>query len=127
MMHFLYSTWSTANTRQLVWLLAFAALIVVFVETKEKDSLPSNFVWWSIAYDLFVILGVFTIVASDTIHTYHVALTAYCSAGMALTSIAVNSLIHSSEAAKQASAAGFILLAMLMVCTTVSAMRGIFC
>ncbi|VUC30377.1 unnamed protein product [Clonostachys rosea] len=109
---------ATISIAILVWLLAFAALIVVFVETTDKDSLPSNFVWWSIAYDLFVILGVFVIVASDTIHTYHVALTAYCSAGMALTSIAVNSLIHSSEAAKQASAAGFILLAMLMIIWT---------
>lgn len=107
--------WSFSNISQLVWLLAFAALIVVWIQTENKDQLPSKFNWWAVVYDLFVILGVFVIVASDTIHTYHVALTGYCACGISMTSLAVHNLIYSDKAAQQASAAGFILLSMLMV------------
>jgi SHO1 osmosensor len=42
-------------------------------------------------------------------------ITAYLAAGLVFTTSAVNSLVYSSEAAKEAAAAGFILLSMVSV------------
>lgn len=98
-------------------MIAFVGLIVAQVEwdnNKEGDR-PNRYMWWSIIFGLFLNLGVFVVVASDTIHTYHVALTGYCSAGMILHTTAVNSLIHADNPARQASAAGFVLLSMITV------------
>lgn len=81
----------------------------------NRGSEPNRFTWWSGVYGLFLILGIFVVVASDTIHTYHVALTGYCAAGMVLQTTAVNALIHSDQPARQASAAGFVLLSMITV------------
>lgn len=64
---------------------------------------------------LACILGVIVVVASDTIHTYHVAIVGFLSAGLVLTTSSVNALIYSSEGAKEAAAAGHILLSMVAV------------
>lgn len=64
---------------------------------------------------LFVILGVFVVVASDTIHTYHVAIVGFLATGLILTSSSVNSLVYSANGAKEATAAGHILLSMVNV------------
>lgn len=73
------------------------------------------FPWWSVMYALFLNIIVFVIVASDTIHTYHVALTSYCSGGMVLTSIAIHALIYGEGGSRQAAAAGFILLGIVQM------------
>lgn len=62
-----------------------------------------------------LIPAVFVVVASDSIQTYHVALVGYMGAGLVLTSSSVNSLIYFSDGARQAAAAGFILLSMVNV------------
>lgn len=67
-------------------------------------------------YYFFVIAGVFVVVASDAIQTYHVAVTGYLAAGLVLTTSSVNGLVYSSNGAKEAAAAGFILLSMVTVC-----------
>lgn len=54
-------------------------------------------------------------IASDTIHTYHVAIVGFLSCGLVLTSSTVNSLVYSSDGAKEAAAAGHILLSMVAV------------
>ena len=64
---------------------------------------------------LACIVGVFVVVASDTTQTYHVAIVGFLSAGLALTTSSVNVLIYSADSAREAAAAGHILLSMVSV------------
>lgn len=64
---------------------------------------------------MFLIGGIFVVVASDSVHTYHVALTGYLAGGMVLVTSSVNSLVYSKNGSRQAAAAGFILLSMVVV------------
>jgi len=64
---------------------------------------------------LCCIVGVFVVIASDTTETYHVAIVGYLACGLVLTSSSVNSLIYSSNGAKEATAAGHILLSMVNI------------
>jgi SHO1 osmosensor len=66
---------------------------------------------------LCAIIGVFVVIASDTTQTYHVAIVGYLACGLVLTSSSVNSTIYSSNGAKEATAAGHILLSMVNVST----------
>jgi SHO1 osmosensor len=66
---------------------------------------------------LFCIIGVFVVIASNTIETYHVAIVGFLAAGLVLTTSSVNSLVYSPEGAKEAAAAGHILLSMVAVST----------
>jgi SHO1 osmosensor len=64
---------------------------------------------------LCVIIGVFVVIASDTTQTYHVAIVGYLACGLVLTSSSVNATIYSSNGAREAAAAGHILLSMVNV------------
>ena len=55
------------------------------------------------------------VVASDTTQTYHVAVVGYLACGLVLTTSSVNALVYSTNGAKEAAAAGFILLSMVTV------------
>jgi len=55
------------------------------------------------------------VIASDTTQTYHVAIVGFLACGLVLTSSSVNSLIYSSNGAKEATAAGNILLSMVNI------------
>ena len=55
------------------------------------------------------------VIASDTTQTYHVAIVGFLAFGLVLTTSSVNSLIYSSNGAKEACAAGHILLSMVNV------------
>lgn len=61
------------------------------------------------------IVGVTVAVASDSVHTFHVAMVGFLAAGLVFTTSSVNSLIYWSDPAKEAAAAGFILLSMVSV------------
>jgi SHO1 osmosensor len=63
------------------------------------------------------IIGVFVVIASDTTQTYHVAIVGYLACGLVLTSSSVNATIYSSNGAREATAAGHILLSMVNVCS----------
>lgn len=76
-----------------------------------------NYCWWSLAFMLLCIVSVFVTVAMDSVHTYRMALVGLFSAGLVFTTSSVNSLIYYSDAAKEAAAAGFILLSMVSVCS----------
>lgn len=101
---------TSADSRQCGWLIAFVSSIISDI----SDDFP-NFAWWTLVYMLFCILLVFITVATDTVFTYHVAITGFMAAGLVFTTSSVNSLIYYSEAAKEAGAAGFILLSMVAV------------
>lgn len=64
---------------------------------------------------LGTILGVFVVIASDTTQTYHVAVVGYLAAGLILTTSSCNTLVYSSNGAREAAAAGFILMSMVAV------------
>jgi hypothetical protein len=53
--------------------------------------------------------------SSETLQADRSKITAYLAAGLVFTTSAVNSLVYSSDAAKEAAAAGFILLSMVAV------------
>jgi SHO1 osmosensor len=84
-------------------------------------QVPKDFplyTYWALVFFLGVIIGVFIVVASDSVQTYHVALVGYLGCGLVLSTSSVNGMIHTSHGAKEASAAGFILLSMVTVCTS---------
>lgn len=92
------------------WLIAFVSSIIADVQ----GDYP-NYSWWTLAFMLMTIVAVFVTVATDSVHTYHVALVGLLAAGLVFTTSSVNSLIYYSDAAKEAAAAGFILLSMVSV------------
>lgn len=57
--------------------------------------------------------GIFVVIASDAVQTYHVAVTAYAAAGHVLVASSVHGLIYAHSASREAAAAGFVLLAMV--------------
>lgn len=102
---------------QLAWFIAFVGSTIA-TAAHLSDPFP-NYSWLTIAYMLCCIVGVFVIIASDTTQTYHVAIVGYLACGLVLTTSSVNSLIYSSNGAKEATAAGHILLSMVNVRTNV--------
>ena len=64
------------------------------------------------------------VIASDTTQTYHVAIVGYLACGLVLTSSSVNATIYSSNGAREASAAGHILLSMVNVGSLVYAVEN---
>lgn len=66
---------------------------------------------------LFVMVFVVFVVGANAVFTYHVAMTGLLSAGLVFTTSSVNSLIYSAHPAKEAAAAGFILLSIDSVCS----------
>ncbi|KAK2748023.1 Transmembrane osmosensor [Onygenales sp. PD_40] len=100
----------TLSTAMIGWLLAFVTSVVVDI----KGIYP-NFAWWALAYMLVAIIGISVVIGSATSHIYSVAIVGYLPAGLALTSLAVNSLIYDEGSANQASAGGFILMAMVII------------
>jgi SHO1 osmosensor len=103
---------------QLAWFIAFIGSAIVTAEHVAPDF--PNYSWFGIAYMLVVIIGIFVVVASDTTQTYHVAIVGFLACGLVLTTSSVNSLIYSSNGAKEATAAGHILLSMVNVGLTLS-------
>lgn len=76
--------------------------------------------WWAVVLVLLITVGVFVIVASDTTQTYHVAITVFQGAALAILSIVIQNILLVDSGAWQAAAAGFILLAIIMVSALVS-------
>ncbi|KUJ09864.1 putative high osmolarity signaling protein Sho1 [Mollisia scopiformis] len=102
---------ATVSIAMLAWFIAFVGSIIA---TAQHTDFP-NYSWFAIAYMMCCIIGVFVVIASDTTQTYHVAIVGYLACGLVLTSSSVNSLIYSSNGAKEATAAGHILLSMVNI------------
>ena len=101
---------------QLAWFIAFIASIIGrLADTPDGENAFPTFVWWAIVYSLGLIIGVFVVVASDAVHTYHVALTGFLGGGITILTSSVNLLVYSKNGAREAAAAGFILLSMVIV------------
>jgi SHO1 osmosensor len=101
---------ATISIAILAWLIAFISSVISDV----KETFP-NFAWWALVYTFFCIIGVLVTVASDAEQTYNVAIVGFLGAGLVFTTSSVNSLVYSSSGAKEAAAAGFILLSMVCI------------
>jgi len=104
---------ATISIAMLAWLIAFIGSAIVTAEHVQPDF--PNYSWFGVAYMLVVIIGIFVVVASDTAQTYHVAIVGFLACGLVLTSSSVNALVYSSNGAKEATAAGHILLSMVNI------------
>ncbi|PHH69542.1 hypothetical protein CDD82_7692 [Ophiocordyceps australis] len=105
---------ATLSIGMLAWSIAFVACIFSQIQATKAEPFPT-FAWWAVVYSLFTIIGIFIVVASDSVHTYHVAVTGYLAGGMVLVTSSVNSLVYSKSGAREAAAAGFILLSMVVI------------
>lgn len=85
---------------------------------EPDDNLFQPYNWWSTIFSIALILGVVIATGYDTVQNYSVAITAYTAVGLVLSTTAVNQLIYSSIAAREAAAAGFLLLSMVFVCAS---------
>ncbi|KAK5139438.1 Transmembrane osmosensor [Oleoguttula sp. CCFEE 6159] len=101
---------ATISIAILAWLIAFIASVI-----SDIRSLFPNFAWWALSYMFCCIVGIVVTIASDSVYTYHVAIVGFLAAGLVFTTSSVNSLVYSSDGAKEAAAAGFILLSMVAI------------
>ena len=54
---------------QLAFLIAFVSAVI----SEVRDNDFPNFAWWALAYMFCCIVGVLVTVMSDSVHSYHVA------------------------------------------------------
>ncbi|RMZ78986.1 hypothetical protein DV737_g3615, partial [Chaetothyriales sp. CBS 132003] len=94
----------------LAWIITFVASIIANVQNPYP-----KYAWWTIAYMLCCIIGIFFVFATDSASHYSLAIVGYLAAGLVMTTSAVNSLVYQSESTDEAAAAGFILLSMINV------------
>ncbi|KAK3290253.1 high osmolarity signaling protein SHO1 [Chaetomium fimeti] len=103
---------ATISIASLAWIISFVATILAQRAVPDKFPL---FAYWALVFYFGLIIGISIVVASDSAQTYHVALVGYLGCGLVLTTSSVNSLIHETQPAKEASAAGFILMSMVTI------------
>jgi SHO1 osmosensor len=101
---------ATVSISLLAWLISFIGSIIANIQTDYP-----NYAWWAIAYMICLIAGIIVVIGSDTSLTYGNAIVGYLSSGLVFTSLAVNSLVYQPQSSKQAAAAGFILLSMIII------------
>ncbi|KAI5796280.1 hypothetical protein DFH27DRAFT_526387 [Peziza echinospora] len=101
---------ATISVSVIAWLIAIVGAGIA----QEKIKIH-GFVWWSLAYQFCLIVGVLVIVAYGVQHRYSLAIVGYLAAGLVMTSLAADKLVSSALAPREASAAGFILFAMVEV------------
>lgn len=100
---------STISISILAWLIALISSIVA-----DIDGLYPSLSWWTIAYSFCLIVGVIVVFASDTGHIYSVATVGFSAVGLGYTTTSINTLVYSPQGSKQAGAAGFILLSIVI-------------
>ncbi|KAH7063217.1 high osmolarity signaling protein sho1 [Macrophomina phaseolina] len=101
---------STVSISILAWIIAFVGSIIGALH----GDFP-NYTWWALVYFFCCIIGVVIVVGSQAEDTYHVAVSSYLAAGLVFTSSAVNATVYQNDSAKEAAAAGYILLSMVAI------------
>ncbi|RKF77704.1 High osmolarity signaling protein sho1 [Golovinomyces cichoracearum] len=104
---------ATVSIALLAWLISLIGSVIATAEKLSSDF--PNYSWFALAYMFCCILGVFVVIASDNIQTYHIAIVGFLACGLVLTTSSINSLIYSSNGAREAVAAGHILLSMINI------------
>ncbi|KAI9845753.1 MAG: Transmembrane osmosensor [Sclerophora amabilis] len=112
---------ATISIAMLAWLIAFISSIISAIRTPEIQKTNPRFenfptyTWWTLVYTLFCIVGVLIVVASDSVPSYHVAVVGFLAASIVMNSSAVQAFVYKEDGARQAAAAGFILLSMIAI------------
>jgi SHO1 osmosensor len=102
---------ATISISALAWIIAFFGSVFAHIQTANFPL----FTWWTVVFYFFAIIGIFVVVASDATQTYHVAIVGYLGCGLILATSSVNGLIYTNNGAREAAAAGFILLSMVTI------------
>ncbi|KAI0172605.1 hypothetical protein GGR52DRAFT_415335 [Hypoxylon sp. FL1284] len=105
---------ATISIAALAWVITFISSIVARTQETPGDRFQT-YNWFTIVFMLPVIIGVFVVVASNSVQTYHVAIVGYLACGLVSTASSINTLIYSSQGSREAAAAGFILLTMVNI------------
>lgn len=74
-----------------------------------------NFLWWTVAYVLLVVIGIIGATASATTEVYQNAIVGFLAIAFVYTTSAVSSLVYQNGHEEQACAAGFILISIIFV------------
>lgn len=108
--------------RQLAWIIILFGSIFGYRD-QDPDGNPQiiwpTYCWFTLVFNFFLILGIFIVIASDSAQTYHVAVVGYLAVGLVGSTSSINNLIYSGVASMEATAAGYILLSMVTVCSPV--------
>ncbi|KAK4186353.1 hypothetical protein QBC35DRAFT_273511 [Podospora australis] len=103
---------ATISIAFLAWIIALFGSIFAHLQTQKEFPL---YTWWVVVFHFFLVVGIFFVIASDSAQTYHVAIVGYLACGLVLSTSSVNGMIYSGNGAKEAAAAGFILLSMVTI------------
>ncbi|KAL7621060.1 Transmembrane osmosensor [Parahypoxylon ruwenzoriense] len=105
---------ATVSIAVLAWVISFISSIIAQIQSTPRNGFPP-YSWFAIVFMLPLIGGIFVVVASDCIQTYHVAVVGYLACGLVATTSSVNALVYAPEGSREAAAAGFILLSMVNI------------
>lgn len=72
-----------------------------------------NFGWWGLAFEFFVILCVFLVVATDSVEPYRQMLLAFLAIATMYVTNSTNNVVYNGTSASSASGAGHILLSII--------------
>ncbi|KAK3988427.1 hypothetical protein QBC44DRAFT_102584 [Cladorrhinum sp. PSN332] len=103
---------ATISIAFLAWIIALFGSVFAHIQTKDKFPL---YTWWGVVFYFCIIVGIFVVIASDSAQTYNIAIVGYLGCGLILSTSSVNGLIYANNPAKEATAAGFILLSMVTI------------
>ncbi|KAF8463828.1 putative high osmolarity signaling protein Sho1 [Kalaharituber pfeilii] len=101
---------ATISVSVLAWLIATVGSAIAEIQGKVN-----GFIWWTIAYQFCCVAGVTLVVGYGSHQRYSLAVVGYLAAGLVNTSLAADHLVASSQPAREAAAAGFILFAMVEI------------
>ncbi|RAL68626.1 hypothetical protein DID88_007339 [Monilinia fructigena] len=105
---------ATISIAMLAWLIAFIGSILATASHPPNDGFP-NYSWFTIAYMLCCILGIFVVIASNTTQTYHVAIVGFLATGLVLTSSIRQFIDLFVEWGERSNRSGHILLSMVNI------------
>ncbi|KAI9748428.1 MAG: Transmembrane osmosensor [Lichina confinis] len=96
------------------WIVAFVGCVFAHLRSNDENRPNNNanpdfpnFVWWTMVFMFFCILGV-TVAGLSGRRTFNMAIVGFASAGLVLTSSAVQAFIYTSDPPRLAAAAGHI-------------------
>ncbi|KAF1816110.1 high osmolarity signaling protein SHO1 [Eremomyces bilateralis CBS 781.70] len=105
----------TISISVLAWIISLIGSIVAVADRSKADHEIPNYTWWSLSFNLVLIIGITIMVGTETEMDYSVAVVGFLGAALVFDTSSISSLVYSSNGAKAASAAGFMVLSMVAV------------
>ncbi|KAK3695750.1 high osmolarity signaling protein SHO1 [Podospora appendiculata] len=106
---------ATISISALAWIISFFGAIFAHIQTTDPKYPFPTYTYFVLVLYLFINIGTFVVVASDSVQTYHVAIVGYLACGLVCTTSVTAGFVTSSNPARQATAAGMILLTMVSI------------